>query len=49
MNYNWHFNRNTWNGDRTARPEEPQRLVWEIPTETREMTAEFAFKDLPMP
>lgn len=49
MNYNWHFNRNTWAGDRTTRPEEPQRLVWEIPTETREMTAEFAFKDLPMP
>ena len=49
MTYNWHFNRNTWGGVGAARPDEPHRLVWEIPTETREMTAEFAFKDLPMP
>jgi hypothetical protein len=28
---------------------EPARLVWEVPTETRELPVEFEFKDLPLP
>jgi hypothetical protein len=48
MNYNWTFGRDNWGGPDT-KAGEPHRLVWEIPTETREMTADFQFKDLPMP
>jgi hypothetical protein len=28
---------------------EPAKLVWEVPTETRELPVEFEFKDLPLP
>jgi hypothetical protein len=31
------------------RPGPPARLVWEIPTESREINATFELKDLPMP
>jgi hypothetical protein len=48
MNYTWNFNRNVWNGQQTKLGE-PHRLVWEIPTETREINAAFEFKDLPLP
>ncbi len=47
MTYTWTFGRQNWGGD--DRPGEPHRLVWEIPTETREMNVGFDFKDLPMP
>jgi hypothetical protein len=47
-NYTWNFNRNVWNGQQTKLGE-PHRLVWEIPTETRELEARFEFKDLPLP
>lgn len=46
--YTWTFNRNVWNG-RQNKVGEPHRLVWEIPTETREVTVPFEFKDLPIP
>ncbi len=48
MEYNWNFSRQNWGGEET-KPGEPQRLVWEIPTETREMDVNFEFKDLPLP
>ena len=47
MSYNWTFARDAWGGDEKVG--EPFRLVWEIPTETRPMDVDFAFKDLPMP
>ena len=31
------------------RPGPPARLVWDIPTESRDLTATFEFTDLPMP
>ena len=31
------------------RPGPPAKLVWEIPTESREINAPFELKDLPMP
>jgi hypothetical protein len=48
LNYNWNFTRNSWGGD-DGKAGEPARLVWEIPTETRETTVSFEFKDLPLP
>ncbi|HEY7116108.1 MAG TPA: HEAT repeat domain-containing protein [Tepidisphaeraceae bacterium] len=48
MNYNWNFARDAWGGEDT-RAGEPFRLVWEIPTQTREMEVRFEFKDLPIP
>jgi hypothetical protein len=48
LNYNWNFSRNGWGGDET-KPGEPARIVWEIPTETRESVVNFEFKDLPLP
>lgn len=41
------FNRNLWNNGEIAG--EPVKLVWEVPTETREVVVPFEFRDLPLP
>ena len=42
-----HFQRQNWNPNDNSG--EPARLVWEVPTETREVVVPFEFADLEMP
>jgi hypothetical protein len=48
MTYTVNYTRTVWNGQRST-VGEPHRLVWEIPTETRDVTVPFEFKNLPIP
>ena len=48
MEYTWNFGRQNFGGE-DGKPGEPHRLVWEVPTETREMDVPFVFKDLRLP
>jgi hypothetical protein len=41
------FNPRAWGHDR--RLGEPAKLVWTVPTETRDVRVPFEFKDLPIP
>jgi hypothetical protein len=35
--------------DGRGQPTTPSKLVWDVPTSTREVTVPFRFKDLPLP
>jgi hypothetical protein len=48
MTYTVNYTRTVWNGQRNT-VGEPHRLVWEIPTETRDVSVPFEFKNLPIP
>jgi hypothetical protein len=41
------FSRQDWNGNVSAG--EPVKLIWEVPTETAEISVPFEFRDLPLP
>jgi len=47
MDIDIQFQRQNWNGTENAG--EPVKLVWEVPTETKEISVPFEFKDLPLP
>ncbi len=47
MNVTLQFQRLNWAGQREAG--EPAKLVWEVPTQTREVEIPFEFKDIPLP
>lgn len=49
MQYTFEFARQPADGDESHRPGEPDKLVWELPLESRLMTIPFEFNDLPMP
>lgn len=49
MQYTFEFARQPADGDESHRPGEPDKLVWELPLESRLMTIPFEFTDLPMP
>jgi hypothetical protein len=41
------FQRQMWQGGQNA--DEPAKLIWEVPTESRDMRIPFEFRDLPLP
>jgi len=47
MDMNIQFQRGSSNSSPTSG--EPARLIWEVPTQTRELSAPFEFVNLPLP